>query len=73
MTRKEYVDVIAFFDTQGKLNPIKIRLSDGSSHMIDKILEVKKCPDLILGGIGTRYSVRIGSNNIHLYLQDGRR
>lgn len=72
MERKEYIEVIAYFDTVGTLKPLKIRLSDGSCHIIDKVLEIRNCADLKLGGIGVRYLVSINDTKLHLYLQDGK-
>ncbi len=72
MERKEYVEVIAYFDTIGKLKPLKIRLNDGSSHVIDKVYEVRNCADLKLGGIGVRYLVSINNTKMYLYLQDSK-
>ena len=70
--RKVYVSVDVLHQADGKCCPRSIRLADGSSYEIDKVLQVRPCASEV-GGRGIRYTVRFGSSETHLFdEQNGR-
>ena len=71
--RKVYVAVNAEHAPDGKCCPKSIRLANGSSYVIDQVLQVRPCASEV-GGRGIRYTVRIGQSATHLFdEQNGRR
>lgn len=72
MRRKVYVAVSAEHEPDGSCRPKSIRLANGQSYVIDRILQVHPCASEV-GGRGIRYTVRIGRNETHLFdEQNGR-
>ena len=66
---KVYVDVLAVFDTDGRIMPLKLRWIDGTSYMIDKVLDVRPTPSLKAGGQGDRYTIRIQGKERYMFLE----
>ncbi len=70
--RKVYVTVNAEHKPDGSCRPKSIKLADRSEYPIDRILQVCPCASSV-GGMGIRYTVRIGSSETCLYdEQNGR-
>lgn len=69
---KVFVGVNAKFEPDGTLTPVSVIWEDGRIFEIDKILDVRRAASLKAGGIGTRYTVRIGHRETFLFLEDGR-
>lgn len=69
---KQYVSVEARFDEDGNLLPLRICWEDGRRFEIDKITDVRFAPSLKSGGVGLRYTCRIGSNQRYLYFDENR-
>lgn len=67
--KKEYVEVLAEFGVDGKLTPKSIRWIDGTMYDIDRVLEVKQCASLKVGGFGTRYKVRIRGEETYIFYE----
>lgn len=68
--KKTYVEVTARFTTDGKILPIKILWSDGSTFFIDKVLDIRPAASLKAGGAGIRYTCRILGLERYLYLEE---
>ena len=64
--RKLYVSVDASHEADGSCRPRTIRLPDGSSYEIDRIVQVRPCASEV-GGRGIRYTVRIGRSETQLF------
>ena len=64
--RKVYVAVEASHEADGSCRPRTIRLADGSSYEIDRIVQVRPFASEV-GGRGIRYTVRIGHSETHLF------
>ena len=71
MGKKKFVDVYVYMDECGKKTP-KTLIYNDKKYDIDKILDMKKCASFKVGGIGERYTVRIGSNITYLFYENGR-
>ena len=44
--KKRYVDVVARFDTDGRIIPVKLLWHDGTVFFIDKVLDIRKAASL---------------------------
>ena len=72
MARKVYVEVTARFDTEGRITPLSLTWEDGTVFEIDRVLDCRRAASLKAGGIGMRYTVRIGNQQSYLYYEDPR-
>ena len=64
--KKRYVQVMAVFDTAGKIMPTAIVWEDGRTYEIDRVLETRQATSLKVGGKGIRYQVRIMGRDTYL-------
>ena len=69
---RTYVPVIVRFDEEGKLRPLLIEFTDGRKFGVDKVLDVRRAACESAGGVGMRYTVRIGGQESYLWLEKGR-
>ena len=69
--KKTYVKVYMEINEDGKKIPKEIFYND-IKYCIDKILDIKKCPSMRVGGVGERYSVRIGNNITNIFFEKDR-
>ena len=69
---KVYVGVNARFEPDGKLVPLSVTWEDGSEYEIDRVLNVCRAASLKAGGAGVRYTVRIGSSETYLFLEENK-
>ncbi len=67
--RKVYIDVLAAFDSEGRIMPVQFRWTDGRKYRIDRVLDVRPAPSLKAGGQGDRYTVRILGQERYLFLE----
>lgn len=67
---KKYVEVIAQYDTQGNITPQTVIWDDGRKFHIDRVVDVRRASSLKNGGLGTRYTVRIGNKTTYLWFED---
>ena len=65
---KEFVRVLAEIDEYGNKKPRVITLK-GREYIIDRIIEVKNRASMKAGGVGERYTIRIGDNQTYLYCE----
>ena len=72
MARKVYVEVTARFDTEGRITPLSLTWEDGTVFEIDRVRDCRLAASLKAGGIGMRYTVRIGNQQSYLYYEDPR-
>ena len=68
--QKVYVDVIEKRRKDGRILPIFVLWEDGIRYKIDKILDLRRAASLKAGGVGLRYTVRVGGRETYLYLED---
>lgn len=69
---KVYVGVNARFEPDGKLTPSSIAWEDGREYEIDRVLNVCRAASLKAGGVGIRYTVRIGNTETYLFLEENK-
>ncbi|MDE7389408.1 MAG: hypothetical protein K2M82_00455 [Lachnospiraceae bacterium] len=72
MTEKKFVEVTAYYDSEGNISPLVIHWGDGSEYEIDKITDIRKAASLKSGGAGIRYTCRIKGQMRYLFLDDKR-
>lgn len=70
MIEKVYIDVVAKFDSLGKITPLSITWTNQHQYQIDKILDIRKAASLKAGGIGTRYTCVILGKPRFLYYEN---
>lgn len=68
--KKVYVEVIAKFDTEGKISPISLTWENGTIYEIDRVIEKRLAPSLKAGGIGIRYTCRILNHQFYLFYEE---
>lgn len=69
MARKVFVEVIAKFDTEGKITPLSLFWEDGTRYEIDRVLDMRRAASLKAGGMGIRYTIRIGGRDSYLFFE----
>ena len=69
--KKKYVRVVAVIDENGKMTPKEIVYND-QTFQIDRVIAIKNCASFKVGGIGERYTIRIGNNETYLFYESGR-
>lgn len=72
MGYKTYVRVRAEFDTDGHIIPMQIVWEDERVFEIDRVLDIRRCASTKAGGLGLRYTVRIGAQQRYLFYEDPR-
>ena len=70
--RKRYVDVVARFEADGRIIPMKITWHDGSVFFIDRVLDIRRAASLKAGGAGIRYTCRINNRETYLFLEENK-
>ena len=69
--KKKYVKVFMEISEDGKKTPKELVYND-IKYSIDRVLDIKKCPSMKVGGIGERYSVRIGNKVTNIFFEKDR-
>ena len=70
--QKKYVPVVVRFDENGRLRPLVIEFDEGHRYAIDRIVDVRRAACQSVGGVGDRYTCRIGGRESYLWLENGR-
>lgn len=64
---KTYVNVMVIYDQDGNVTPLSIEWEDGRISEIDQVLDVRKAASTKAGGVGMRYTVKIGRSITYLF------
>ena len=64
---KTYVNVMVIYDQDGNVTPLSIEWEDGRIYEIDQVLDVRKAASTKAGGIGMRYTVKIGRSITYIF------
>mgnify|MGYP000555183185 FL=1 len=64
---KTYVNVMVIYDQDGNVTPLSIEWEDGRIYEIDQVLDVRKAASTKAGGVGMRYTVKIGRSITYLF------
>ena len=68
---KKYVKVILEMDENGKKTPRTIVYNDQKFN-IDKVLEIKRCPSMKVGGVGERYTIVIDNKQTYIFFENNK-
>lgn len=69
---KTFIRVTAENDETGRAKPLFLTWTDGRKYTIDRVLDVRQAPSLKGGGLGIRYTCRIGGKEIYLFFNEGK-
>ena len=69
---KVYVAVEADFRADGKILPTSVTWENGRKYAIDRVEDIRRAASLKAGGVGIRYTVRIGQRTTWLFLEENR-
>ncbi|NLA78713.1 MAG: hypothetical protein GX845_04100 [Erysipelothrix sp.] len=69
---KIYVSVVAHYDIDGNITPLKIIWKNNIMYSIDKITQKIPAASLKSGGYGMRYTCTIHGHVRYLYLEESR-
>ena len=51
---------------------VMARFEDGKSYVIDRLIQVKRCAAMKVGGTGIRYTVSISGKETYLFEDEGK-
>jgi len=68
--KKIYVEIIASFNKNGEIRPLKLIWEDGISYEIQKIIDIRPAASLKAGGCGIRYTCKINGQERYLFLEE---
>ncbi|NLC17437.1 MAG: hypothetical protein GX756_06130 [Clostridiales bacterium] len=69
---KKFVEVIAKYNQEGQIRPLKIIWEDGRVFEIQRITDIRPAASLKAGGAGLRYSCIINKKKVYLFLEDNK-
>lgn len=69
---KLFVDVICRYSRTGQIRPLYIVWEDGIKYPIEKITQIVPAASIFSGGMGLRYTCRIGKQQRYLFLEEGK-
>ena len=69
--KKTYVKVVAEIDENGKKTPKSITFKD-TTYEIDRVLDMKHCASMKVGGVGERYTIRINGSITYVFCELGK-
>lgn len=69
---KIYVSVKAVFNPDGGCKPISIIWEDGREYSIQKVTDICRAASLKAGGVGLRYTCKIGNREVYLFFENDR-
>lgn len=72
MARKVFVDVIVRENKDGRKHPISLIFEDGKTYSIDRLIQVKRCAAMKVGGTGIRYTVSICGKETYIFENGGK-
>lgn len=68
---KNYIEVIARFDLDGNIIPLKIKIKD-DKYDVDRVIDIRPAASLKSGGAGIRYTCNIMGKQTYLFLEETR-
>ena len=68
---KKFVKVILEIDENGGKTPKTIIYND-QKFEVDRVIDVKKCPSMKVGGIGERYTIRVKGKETYIFFENNK-
>ncbi len=69
MNIKVYIEVVVYFDEEGRMIPKMLIWEDGRKYTIDRIIDIRQAAAMKAGGQGDRYTVIINGQQSHLFFE----
>lgn len=69
MNIKVYVEVNASFFEDGRMYPTSLVWEDGTTYLIDKVIDVRQAAAMKAGGQGDRYTIVINGKQSYLFFE----
>lgn len=69
---KIYLSVKAVFYPDGGCRPTAVIWEDGREYEINRVTDIRRAASLKAGGIGIRYTCRVGNREVYLFLEEDR-
>lgn len=70
--RLRYVGVVARTSAEGAVTPLQIIWDAGTCYDIDQVLDCRQAVSRRTGGVGMRYTVRVGAATTYLWFENPR-
>jgi hypothetical protein len=67
---KVYVDVLEMHSKDGLVTPLGFVWEDGRKYAVDRVTDIRRAASLKAGGMGLRYTVKIGANVRFMFLEE---
>ncbi|MDR1569948.1 MAG: hypothetical protein LBS72_05615 [Oscillospiraceae bacterium] len=67
---KVYIDVNENRLKDGRLIPVSFVWEDGVCYNVDKVIDVRPGVSTKAGGMGLRYTVRVGNRQTNMFLEE---
>lgn len=68
---KEYIEVVAKFDLDGRILPLMVKIED-DKYEVDRITDIRPAASLKSGGAGIRYTCNIMGRQTYLFLEENK-
>lgn len=68
---KRFVSVVVEFDINGNKKPLTIKFNN-KTFEVDRVVSVKPCASLKVGGIGERYTIKVLGKETFLFYEEGK-
>ena len=69
---KQFVDVICIYNKAGQIKPLYIVWDNGMKYPIERVTQIIPAASLRSGGMGLRYTCKIGRQERYLFLEEGK-
>lgn len=69
--QKKYVKVFLEIDENGKKTPKTIVYND-QKFEIDKVLDIRRCASMKVGGVGERYTISINNKQTYIFFENNK-
>ena len=66
---KQYVEVFARFDTDGRIIPLAVKIGD-EKFEVDRVRDIRPAAALKSGGAGIRYTCSVEGRLTYLFLEE---
>lgn len=66
---KVYVDVVASFNAEGTLIPLKLTWEDGTEYIIDRVTDIRQAAAMKAGGQGDRYTIQVNGKQSYMFFE----
>lgn len=69
--KKTFVKVLTEIDENGKKTP-KVIDFGGRKFEVDRVVDIKNCASMKVGGVGERYTIKVGGHTTYLFFENNK-